>query len=307
MKVTNLKRVIKLGLLNFWRNKWLSLGSVLILSLTLITISVSVIQNYDISRTTEAIRGKLNITVYFNDKTTEQEIQDLQLKLQQRPDVKSVKYISKDEALKIWRERPSSTKVKDLVTPDSNPLPRSLEIKTYESESLESIAQLLKSATYTDKIRRVSYEDNKQFIQELISRNKIIVKNGLVSSLTFIIISLIVIINTIRIIVLSRKDEIKIIKLVGASDLFVKTPFFIEAIISALLSGLISSLFLYISFTTNIQIIPLFISQYFSGIEVSIEEIMRSYIWLIFISQFAFALFLIFTTTLFSIRKYLKN
>src|SRR3990167_1606093 len=237
MNTTNLRREIKLGINNYWRNKWLSLGSVLILSLTLITISVSVIQNYDISRTTQTIKNKLDISVYFNDKTTEQEIKDLQLKLQQRSDVKSVAYISKDEALKIWRERPSSTKVKDLVTPESNPLPRSLQIKTYESESLESVAQLLGSATYSDKIRRVSYEDNKQFIQDLISRNKIIVNNGLVSSVTFIIISLIVIINTIRIIILSRKDEIKIIKLVGASDLFVKAPFFVEAIISAFLAA----------------------------------------------------------------------
>lgn len=307
MNTTNLRRVIKLGINNYWRNKWLSLGSVLILSLTLITISVSVIQNYDISRTTQTIKNKLDISVYFNDKTTEQEIKDLQLKLQQRSDVKSVAYISKDEALKIWRERPSSTKVKDLVTPESNPLPRSLQIKTYESESLESVAQLLGSATYSDKIRRVSYEDNKQFIQDLISRNKIIVNNGLVSSVTFIIISLIVIINTIRIIILSRKDEIKIIKLVGASDLFVKAPFFVEAIISAFLAAFFSTLFLYISFTTNIQIIPLFVSQYFSGIDISVEDIMITYIWLIFISQFAFALFLIFTTTLFSIRKYLKN
>ena len=307
MNITNLKRVIKLGLINFWRNKWLSLGSVLILSLTLITISVSVIQNYDIARTTQSIKSKLDITVYFDDKITEEEIQDLQLKLQRRSDVKSVTYISKDEALKIWRERPSSTKVKDLVTPESNPLPRSLQIKTYETESLESVAQLLKSATYKDKIRRVSYEDNKQFIQDLITRNKIVVQNGLVSSATFIAISLIVIINTIRIIILSRKDEIKIIKLVGASDLFIKTPFFVEAIISALLAAILSTLFLYISISTDLQMIPLFVSQYFSGVDVSIEDLVRTYIWLIFISQFIFAFFLIFVTTLFSIRKYLRN
>jgi len=306
MSFVNIKRVLRLGLVNFWRNLWLSLGSVLILTLTLITITVSVIQNYDIRQTTDAIKGKLDITVYFDDNVPESDIKDLLSKLQSRPDIKSALYISKDDALKVWDTRPTTETIKGLVTQENNPLPRSLQLRTYESESLETIATLLKSPSLQNKIRRVSYEDNKKIIQDLIARNKDITQSGMISSLIFMIISLIIIINTIRIIILTRRKEFDVMRLVGASDFYVRAPLIIEALIIGFVAALLSTAFLYIGILYDVPIVPSF-SQYFGSGAQAVGELVSQNIFLIFSLQLVIAFIITVVTTIVSMHRYLKR
>lgn len=306
MSIVNIKRVLRLGFVNFWRNLWLSLGSVLILTLTLITITVSVIQNYDIRQTTDAIKGKLDITVYFNDSVPESDIKDLQAKLQSRPDIKSVTYISKDDALKVWETLSTSNTIKELVSQENNPLPRSLQLRTYESESLESVATALKAPSLENKITRVSYDTNKKIIQELIVRNKEITQNGMVSSTIFMIISLIVIINTIRIIILTRRKEFDVMRLVGASDFYVRAPLIIEALIIGCVAALLSTAFLYIGTLYEVPIIPSF-SQYFGSGSNTVGELITQNIFLIFSLQIVIAFIITVITTIVSMHRYLKR
>lgn len=301
------KRIFKLGLLNFWRNRWLSLGSVLVIMLTLVTITVSVVQNIDIHNTIKTIKDKLDLTVYFDDKVTESEIQDIQLKMESRPDIKSIKYISKAEALLLWQQRPSSDKIKDLVTPEDNPLPRSLLIKTSKPEELENIANLLQSPSLAQKIHRVSYKDNKDIINQLIERNNIVSKTGIISSLAFFLVSLIVIINTMRLIILTRKDEIEIMRLVGSSDLFIKAPFVVEAILAGLIATTLSLTYIIIGIYYNIPIVPLFISRYFGDATISIKDLIISDLPLIFSFQLLIAFILTISITFLSLRRYLKS
>lgn len=306
MSFVNIKRVLRLGIVNFWRNLWLSLGSVLILTLTLITITVSVIQNYDIRQTTEAIKGKLDITVYFNDSVPESDIKDLQAKLQSRPDIKSVIYISKDDALKVWETLSTSNTIKDLVSQENNPLPRSLQLRTYESESLESVAATLKSPSLESKITRVSYDTNKKIIQELIARNKEITQNGMISSLIFMLISLIVIVNTMRIIILTRRKEFDVMRLVGASDFYVRAPLIIEALIIGCVAALLSTALLYVGILYDVPIVPSF-SQYFgSGVDTIGQMIIQNIV-LIFSLQLVAAFVITVVTTIVSMHRYLKR
>lgn len=306
MNLIDARRVLRLGLVNYWRNLWLSLGSVLILTLTLVTITVSVVQNYDIRQTTNSIKGKLDITVYFDDSVPESDIKDIQLKLESRPDIKDVTYISKADALKIWQTRPTSGTVKDLVTPESNPLPRSILIHTYQSESLDTIAALFKVPALQSKIRRVSYEDNKQIIQDLIERNRAITQNGLVSSGLFVIISLIVIINTIRVIILTRRKELEVMRLVGASDFFVRAPLIVEALLTGFFAAALSSIFLYIGVSFNVPIIPSF-SEYFGSGSELIKQIITQQIIIIFGLQLLVAFIITIITTLLSMQRYFKR
>lgn len=307
MNAINLKRVIKFGFASFWRNHWLSLAAALVLALTLITISLSIIQNIDISRAISSIKNSLNMTVYFDDAVPEDQVQNIKIKLSLRSDIQSIQYISKDEALKIWQTRPTSSQIKSLITPQSNPLPRSLSIKANDPSSLDSIAQYLQQPQFKGQITRVSYEDNKKIIQDLIAKNKTVQKTGLVSSITFTLISLIVLINTIRTILLSRREEIEIMRLVGAPNLFIKGPFVVESVLIALLASILSIVFLILGVVYNLPIIPSFISSYFGSSAAGIDTLVTNNMIYIFLAQFAVAFILIIITTLFSMRKYLRG
>jgi cell division transport system permease protein len=307
MNPINIKRVIKFGILNFWRNNWLSFAASLVLALTLITITLSVIQNIDIQRAITSIKDRLDMTVYFDDSVSEANIQDIRVKLSLRSDVNSVKYISKDDALKVWQQRPATQSVKDLVTPDSNPLPRSLSIKSNDPSSLDNIAKFLQSPEFKGEIRRISYEDNKKIIQDLIASNDHAKRVGLISSITFVIISLIVLINTIRTILLSRREEIEIMRLVGASNLFIKGPFYVESLLTALLASILSMAFLVLGVVYNLPIIPSFVSNYFGGLGTGLNTLLANNFATIFLGQFIIAFILIVVTTLISMRRYLRG
>lgn len=307
MSLVNSKRVIKFGFINFGRNVWLSIAAILILTLTLITISLSIIQNYDISKSIESINDRLDLTIYFDDKVTEVDIKDIQLKLQSRSDVSNVEYISKEQALKVWQERPTTQKVKELVTPENNPLPRSLKIKTSDPQSLEVIAKFLESPNYKSKIRRISFADNQKIIQDLIEKNNTMKRTGFVSSLTFIVISLIVIINTIRTIFITRKEEIEVMRLVGATEYFVRGPFIVEAMLIALMATILSSIFLIAGIVFKQPIIPIFLSRYFGEFSVDIEQAIIANLPLITLFQLTIAFSLTVITTTFSMRKYIKS
>src|SRR3990167_10108482 len=134
-----IKRITNLGLTNFWRNRLLSLASTLVMTLTLLIISTFVIMTLVINKTTDRIKAKMDITVYFKDTATTDEIADLQQQLAIRADVKEVKYISKEEALEIWQEKQKNQRIKELVSSTENPLPRSLAIKATDPAELDNI------------------------------------------------------------------------------------------------------------------------------------------------------------------------
>jgi cell division transport system permease protein len=241
MNWENFSRIIKLGLTNFWRNRWLSFASTLIMSLTLLVISIFVILTLVIGKTTDSIKSKMDISVYFNDSANMEQIVNLQQKVAGRTDVREVVYVSKEEALAIFRNQQQGKRVSEYIKPEENPLPRSLEIKAQAAESLKDIAQYLDQAEFKNIVQNISYQENKKIIERLIAITSFVKELGLLLSLTFVIISVLVVFNTIRLTIFSRKDEIEIMRLVGASDIFVKVPFIVEGLLYGILATFISS------------------------------------------------------------------
>lgn len=229
MSHRSLFRVIKLGLVNFQRNGWLSIASTIVMTITIFIIGVFITQSSVISNTVAGIEEKLDLSIYFEDEVAEEDILKIRETLANRADVKSVEYISKEKALAIWRERPTNEKVKGLVSEDDNPLPRSLSVVAHSPDRLSKIADLFSAQEYQDSVRRVSYTDNASAIENLVSSSSAVKRNGFILSGIFIILSFILIFNTTKIIILSRKDEIEIMRLVGSTESFVRLPFLIEA------------------------------------------------------------------------------
>ena len=257
-------RIFKLGLVNFWRNRWLSLAATLVMTLTLLIISIFAILTLVIGKTTDSIRAKMDISIYFNDSATTDQIIDLQRQLAARSDVKEVKYISKEEALAIFKEQQEGKKVAEFINPEENPLPRSLEIKATQPEYLDQIAQYVGQDESKPLIHNVSYQENKTIIERLIGVTSFIKIIGWVFSAVFVLISVLVILNTIRLTILTRKDEIEIMRLVGASDTFIKVPFIVEGFLYGFLATILATILIRI----GVSVVSPLIERYL-GIDLS--------------------------------------
>lgn len=231
MLLTSLVRLVKFGLQNFIRNWFLSFEAVFMMTITMIIISIFFLINLVISSVTLQVKEKIDLIVYFDDLVAEQEILDLQSQLKLRNDVKTVRYISKELAYQIWQGRPISSKIKQIVSLDDNPLPRSLQIKGKDPTNLDQIAQIFNQSQFEGKIRRISYQDTKEIIDRTLSTTHFVNQITLWLAVVFVIISLLVLVNTIRLTIFSRREEIEIMRLVGASDSFIKLPFYIEELV----------------------------------------------------------------------------
>jgi len=236
-------RIAKMSVLSFWRNRWLSLAATLIMVLTLITISFFVSLMLITNRTTESLRDKVDMSVYFDESTSKDQITAIQNILLSRSDIKSVDYTSKEKALEQWRKRNSENeKLRDIISDTDNPLPRSLEIKTQKPEDLEKIYNMLNSNDYKPLIKEISYKKNKVLIDRLVKITNFVKIGGWAMSMVFVLISVLVVYNTVRLTIFARKDEIDIMKLVGASDLYIRGPFVLEGVGYGLLGAIVSSI-----------------------------------------------------------------
>lgn len=242
----SLLRVIKFGLQNVLRNQWLSLASTIVIAITLFIIGVFAIQSVVIVSTTQGIQDKLDLQVFFNDDAGDEVIGDIRRGLANRADVKSVTYISKEEAFAIFQEQRVGERIKSQVTPENNPLPRSLVIRANDPDKLATLAKLFEAEEYQPLVRRISYQDNESVIENLVATAKTVRRNGWILAGIFLVLSLILIYNTTRIVILSRADEIEIMRLVGSTETFVRWPFLIEAMIFGLLGTILALAAIYV-------------------------------------------------------------
>jgi len=303
MRVESAKRILKLGLTNFWRNRWLSFAATLIMTLTLLIISFFVISTIAISKTTKDIRSRIDISVYFNDSTSNTQIAKMQKDLASRSDVKSVTYISKEEALVAFRKQQGGKKIGDIINSDNNPLPRSLEIKTSKAEDLQTIADYLKQDSFKSYIHNISYQDNKVVIDRLIAITSFTKEFGWLVCSVFILISILVIINTIRLTMFTRRDEIEIMRLVGANDSFIKIPFVIEGLLYGILATFISLATVWISIAIIVPRV-----QFYLGVVTS-QSMMSFFLanfWLMLFLELIVGVVIGASCSLISIKKHLR-
>ncbi|OQA03862.1 MAG: Cell division protein FtsX [bacterium ADurb.Bin400] len=305
MHLISLYRVIRTALKSFWRNRWLTLAATLIMCLTLVTISFFISLLFVTNKTTEALRSKVDMSVYFEDTTSKDQIFALQNLLLSRSDVKSVEYVSKEKALELWRERYREEKeLRDVVSETDNPLPRSLEIKTQKLEDLENINELLSSSDYKPLIKTengISYKKNKDVIDRLVRITSFIKLAGWNMSFIFMLISVLIIYNTIRLTIFARREEIEIMKLVGASDWYVRGPFIIEGVGYGIIAAIFSTVIYYFALIIAMPKVEQFLGVY----NLSAQYFGLS-IWFIAFLQVAIGLGLGSLCSLMAVRNHLK-
>ena len=244
---TTFIRVIKSGFLSFWRNKWLSSTAIFMMSLAIFGITSLILTNVLINSLIDGLEDKIDVSVYFKLDTPEDSILSVRSDLIKLAEVKSVEYISTDEALINFKERHKDNEVliQSLGELDTNPLEASLNIKAKEASQYESIADFFNQGNYYDIVNKVNYLENKAVISRLSSITKTIRQVGSIAFLILAGLAILVTYNTIRLTIYTSRKEIKVMKLVGASNWFTRGPFVIEGILYGFVATLISLFVMY--------------------------------------------------------------
>ena len=245
--MTVLRRIIRAGMLNFKRSGLVSWAAVLIVTITLSVITIIIFLQAILNFSLSQIKDKVDVTIYFTVGAPEEKIQALKASLANLPEVREVTYTSAEEALKIFEERHKNDypTIQALEELGANPLGAYLNVRAKEVSQYESIANFLRSdnALVTGSasiIDKVNYHQNKVVIDRLSTIISGAQKLGFLLTLLLVIISIIITFNTIRLTIFISKEEIAVMRLVGASKMHVRGPFMIEGAIYGLVASLIT-------------------------------------------------------------------
>ena len=248
---TKLKRILRTGFFNFWRDSTVSFASVLVMMITLLVISLVSLFGAILDTSLTELRNKIDINVTFVTSASEEDILNIKHSIESLPEVFLATYISRDEALAAFKERHSSDQsiLAALDELGENPLGAVLNIKARDPSQYASVAEFLESdnAFSIDGITiidRVNYFQNKAAIDKL---NDIIASAdqlGFALALFLAIISVLIAFNTIRLTIYITRDEISVMRLVGASTTYIQGPFVVVGTIYGVVAGILTLLLL---------------------------------------------------------------
>ena len=244
-KFITLSRVINAGMVNFMRNASLAIAAIAVMVVTLTIILFSLVSSVTLNHTIAQIADKINISIYLNDNVTVEQRNALMNELRSLSEVKSVSYISKDQALAEYKAANANNK--DLLTAideTGNPLPASIQIDPVDPAKIDQIQQVLTrpgTAKLEDPQAGTSYSgDRKAAIDKIAHATMILKRVGIVAVIIFALVSMLIIFNTIQMAIFNRRDEITIMRLLGATTSYIRGPFVVESILYGVLSALIS-------------------------------------------------------------------
>jgi len=274
------KRIVKSGFVNFWRNGFVSLASVLVMTVTLFVVGSLFFLNAILSASLEQIENKVDINVYFLTSAQEEDIVLLKRAIDALPEVASTQFTTRDEALARFEERHKNDQLtlQALQELGGNPLGASLSIKAKEPSQYEGIATFLEdsgntlSQSGTPIIDKINYFRNKAAIDRLTNFTESASQFGLAITLVLVVASVLIVFNTIRLAIYTAREEIAVMRLVGASNAYIRGPFVFEGIMYGIISGFVTLIVFYPltlwlgskteSFFGNINIFSYYLSNF---------------------------------------------
>lgn len=249
---TTAKRIARYGLIGFVRNGFVSLAAVLIMTITLFVVASLIIAGAALNSTLKQLTDKVDVTVYFVTAATEDQVTQLRQSLEALPEVASVTYTSRDQALANFRERHQNDQltIQALEELGDNPLGASLEVRAKQTNQYETIAKYLdaQQSSATDlgaSIDKVDFYQNKTAIDRLTNIIDTSKNLGVALALILVASSILIAFNTIRLAIYTARDEIGVMNLVGASHWYVRGPFVIAGVLYGFVSGIIVLIILY--------------------------------------------------------------
>jgi len=300
--ITTLSRILKYGLQNFQRNGWLSVATIAVMLLVLLTFQGVIIFGATGGKALEEFQDKIDISVYFRPEVSEDQILKVEEALEQVKEVKAVEYVSKDKALEIFKIQHQDESVisSALAELEDNPLLASLNVKAKDPNDYSTIASYLEGESLKSVIEKVTFKENRLVIERLASLVSTGRKVGLFVVLFLSVIAALVVFNTIRIAIYSNREEIGVLRLVGASNGFINGPY----VVSGAIYGVIAAA------ATMIFTVPavLFAAPYVSVFIPSMDltQYLTANLFSLLVYQLFFGVGLGVVSSAIAIRRYLK-
>ena len=244
-KFITAERIFKNGVVSFGRNVWLAIAAMAMMTITLAVLLFAIVSNATFNHSVTNLTNGIDVSFYLKDSVTDSQRHQLITSLNKLPNVKNVTYISKDQALKNYlAETPSNANLKSAVSVIDNPLPASLTIKPVDPNKLQDIQTFLeKPAVRILASEPTSYSgDRKAAIDNITHATHFFQQAGVIGIIVFIVISILIIFNTIRMTIFNRRDELIIMRLLGASTAFIRGPFVVETMLYGAVAAAISLL-----------------------------------------------------------------
>jgi len=196
---------------------------------------------FDASLTTfvAGLQDKVDVSVYFKQDAVEKDILAVKSQLENRGDVKEVRYVSQDDALDVFTNRHENNSVllDSLNELDTNPLQASINIKVHDPDQFITIVEFLENSSSANLVDSINFRENEKVINSISQISDNVTRAGFIFTIILGVLVVFVTFNTIRLAIYTARDEIHIMKLVGGSNWFVRTPFVVTGGLYGLVSG----------------------------------------------------------------------
>lgn len=274
-------RIMKYGAKGFFRNIWLSAASTIVMAITMIILFVTVVASVILTNTAEMMKDKIDITIFLKPNTSDETLQELTTVISADKNIKSVAVSnSEQEFEKFKAEKADDEDIINILDDEMKKvmisrMQATMRIKVYNIDDIESIKKIVEEdplfINNLDGEFAPTYDVNQKEIATITSWARIARTGGIVLAVVFLVISILIIFSTIRMAIFSRREEIYMMKLVGADKRFIRGPFLVEAEICGVIAGVFAATVSYFGF--------MFLSPKLAsyGIDVSsIDSILKS-------------------------------
>ncbi len=298
-------RVIKFAFQNFWRNFWLSVVTITIIILALFSFTLLWGLNAVANAAVASVEKKINITLYFNPDISDEKVLQTGKDITGWGGVEGVDFVSRDEALERFQEKHANNPLilESLGELDANPLGSSLVIQAKNLEGYRSVLQRIDAEKgLSGMLQQKDFQDYEKIITKLKNVRDRINEIGIAVSAIFTVIAVLVVFNTIRIGIYTRREEIAIMRLVGASNWFIRMPFIVEGVLYAVFAAGLFWLF----FFAVLQSIQPYTDVLFSDLGFDVVTYFQANVWQLLAWQLAGMVFLNLLSISVALGRYLQ-
>lgn len=283
---------------------WLSLATTSIMVLTIISVNLLFLFNLIGNKAIKLVEDKVDVSVYFKPDISDEIVLSARSFLTEQDGVRDVQFVGRDLALERFRERHKSDPaiIASLDELEENPLGASLKIKAEDPSKYKIILDSLDNPTYRGTILEKSFDDHQILIEKLGAATKKVEKSVLALSVMFAFIVILIVVNSVRVAIYTRREEIGIMKLVGASDWFIRLPFLLEATFAGALAAFVAVLVV----IPTVGVIQPYMVKFFGTETVDLIAYLRSHGLALFGTQILGAMLLPMGIAGAAVGRYLK-
>lgn len=296
-------RIIKFALQDVYRNFSLSFMTVLILVLMLLSINTLMAVRVLTNEAIQVVKQQIDVSIYFNPKATDKQIQDARAYLTAFPEVTNTTFLSREESLVKFRElyKDNPKIMSSLDELGDNPLGATLIVKTKEPQQYEKVMTALALPEYRDIIDAKTFADTRTAIAKIQVITVQVERFTLALTTLFALIAFVIIFNTVRVAIYTQRVEIGIKKLVGASNWYVRGPYIVESLLFSVVSLVIAFALVHLALGYVEPYVTIMFGRPGILTNYAYSHILELASW-----QFAMVLFLTGVTSYLAMRRYLR-